>query len=291
MTATTAAHAFTITVTGEWIETYLPSPRHRKLRTRTVADVATVQIPVIPVEDAPLAFTIERVGATQLFRLHAGRLYSPAHLVAFQEGPVAPGSPNFPPQQRSTRYGRHADSRQQWVDAITDDYAGYRIIDGQVWEVTCEPYYRISTFGLGGNHGGTGLMTAWDQCGRERDDLIFRADDYESAYAKAVEVALNRGDTESVGGFDQLITVHLPEAVTLQIPREHPDASRLRSAHYEALQRYTRHVKDAAVSDYDYEDDVREAWADLVAAHDELLSTVGRIGRSPEQSVSAYDAE
>ncbi|MBN6754333.1 hypothetical protein JRG18_12595 [Kocuria palustris] len=118
---------------------------------------------------------------------------------------------------------------QMGFDAWAGRFLIIRGDDGdEIWEMTGEPRYLVTTFGLGGNHGGTALMV------ETRDSAGQRADDFEAARAHAEQVALHRahaeqvalhrGDTESVAGFRQDIEVLIPEAVTLQTvaptPRE-----------------------------------------------------------------------
>lgn len=63
---------------------------------------------------------------------------------------------------------------------------------------TGEPRYAIYTFGLGHNHGGTSLSIDFSYNGNISKNRYFRADEYEQAIAKVIDIALNRGDTESV---------------------------------------------------------------------------------------------
>src|SRR5699024_3865202 len=133
---------------------------------------------------------------------------------------------------------RHHGSRDELEQAIQARYGRDLIIDGAVWRRCGEPIYTIATFGMGGNHGGTGLMVDSTDQFRGNVDLAFRADEYELAREKATKFALERGDTESVPGFARRIEVLIPEAVTADVPREPEGADELRWAHWDAANDY-----------------------------------------------------
>lgn len=85
--------------------------------------------------------------------------------------------------------------------AVIRDFQSRTVVfNGELWEQTeWEPCYKICTFGLGANHGGTALMLGTAAAGANvENDYIFRADELEAAKAAAEAVALGRGDTESI---------------------------------------------------------------------------------------------
>lgn len=69
-----------------------------------------------------------------------------------------------------------------------------------------EPVYQVRTYGLGGNHGGTSLHATTRLIPEDGDaphDGTFAVTELDAAKAKAKEVALGRGDTESVERIDR----------------------------------------------------------------------------------------
>jgi hypothetical protein len=98
---------------------------------------------------------------------------------------------------------------------LTDIFKKYIIIDGLLYKETGEPRYHISTFGLGHNHGGTGMFI--DNCYNSNINRknYFTALQREECIAYGKQVATRRGDTESVEGLGDWydIKVLIPEAV------------------------------------------------------------------------------
>lgn len=83
------------------------------------------------------------------------------------------------------------------------------LIDGWAWVASMEPYYEVTTFGLGHNHGGTALMVGH---GFARDS--FKLNQLEAAIAQATKVATERGDTNDLPITPhEVFTVHIPEAI------------------------------------------------------------------------------
>lgn len=83
------------------------------------------------------------------------------------------------------------------------------LIDGWAWVASMEPYYEVTTFGLGHNHGGTALMVGH---GFARDS--FKLNQLEAAIAQATKVATERGDTNYLPITPhEVFTVHIPEAL------------------------------------------------------------------------------
>ena len=75
--------------------------------------------------------------------------------------------------------------------------------------MTSVPFYTISTFGLGSNHGGTGLFVSYDKWKHKEFDALHGKE----AVEKATKIALGRGDTDSVKNFHEMIVVYIPELV------------------------------------------------------------------------------
>lgn len=87
---------------------------------------------------------------------------------------------------------------------------GYMLVDGELFVKTRVPFYNITTFGLGHNHGGTGLFVCYSTI---LDRKWFNALQGKEAVAEATAIAKRRGDTNSIPRFRELIVVHMPELV------------------------------------------------------------------------------
>lgn len=212
---------FTVTVTGTYTREEIP-PRCRKPRPVTYDTRASATVSAASSQEAPVAFRISRVipeGAVDEIRTHDGKLYAPYKPEAHQQDLTIAGDSRFPSEVHEghhlTGYGlSRATSAEEFTATVSDRFARFLIIDGAVWSETSEPYYTVATFGMGGNHGGTGLMVGGG-------GQVFRADEFEAARACAIETAAERGDTKDVARFERdaehyrAIEVLIPEAVTL----------------------------------------------------------------------------
>ncbi|MFC0313558.1 hypothetical protein ACFQNE_03160 [Gordonia phosphorivorans] len=272
-------NVFTVTVTGEWKDGYLPTTRHRKLRYRDVEESVNVDVRSVTSAEAPVAFTVDG----KPIRLYDGRLYT-QRSVRKDELFVAviPGSSDFPADQRAPGYRAYAD-RAAFL-AAADQVALSVIINGTVWDRTGEPCYTVNTFGLGGNHGGTGLSPDCSSRLGLQVQNVFRADDYDAAVDYATKVALGRGDTDSVNHFMPRIVVHLPEAVTLRIPREHADAAKLRDDHQSAVRQYRDLLNHGPAAEES------AAWQKVLDTRKQLLAVAASACVPEAVAESAYTA-
>ncbi len=103
-----------------------------------------------------------------------------------------------------------------YLQACTRDWL---IIDGQLHRPAGEPMYLVMTFGLGGNHGGTALLTDDFLNPNIRVEAYFSLLELEQATEYALKIASERGDTEKVSTesgykFELLI----PEAIKWKNP-------------------------------------------------------------------------
>ncbi|KDN94664.1 hypothetical protein [Hydrogenovibrio marinus] len=108
-----------------------------------------------------------------------------------------------------------SDNRQEVIDFIEKKAAGMATMNGYMLEAAREPIYYTCTFGMGSNHGGTGLFVGSTKASVAEESFEFPADQLSEAIEYAESVALNRGDTDSVpmspsGGVVQVL---IPEAV------------------------------------------------------------------------------
>ena len=50
------------------------------------------------------------------------------------------------------------DTKEKMLQKAQEDASKYLLIDGELWEVTNKPHYKITTFGLGNNLSGIGVF-------------------------------------------------------------------------------------------------------------------------------------
>lgn len=99
------------------------------------------------------------------------------------------------------------------------------VIDGLVWQRCGEPMYVVNTFGLGHNHGGTGLFVETFYNSNISKDRYYTALQGDAAMATANAIAERRGDTKYVGKFKKMIEVRIPECVSRNPQKEHGDGN------------------------------------------------------------------
>lgn len=212
-------------------EGYLPTSRHRKERFREVEGLFTAELSEISTADpyceAYLVFRVhdyevhaEGIQVTD-YRMYDGQLYRPSlrgryfncndaeYRLPVLGSEIADKlhvlcSRDFSKSEVAMKYQEEADR--------------YLIIDGVVWEKASEPFYYVETFGLGNNHGGTSLLI--DRNGRCTDYYhTYSALQREEAVNAAIQVALDRGDTDAVPCLqknDRYIEVINPDVVHFQ---------------------------------------------------------------------------
>lgn len=111
--------------------------------------------------------------------------------------------------------------RDHILSRAKNDLKQYLLADGVLYHQTKEPMYVINTFGLGHNHGGTGMFVEDTYNSNISRDNYFSALDGENAVSYANVVAARRGDTNNVGKFRAGITVYLPELVKAKPHKQH----------------------------------------------------------------------
>jgi hypothetical protein len=102
--------------------------------------------------------------------------------------------------------------------------ANLLIVDGFMYAPVGEPRYVICTFGLGNNHGGTGMFIEQHYNNNIPNSSYFTALEYDLACTYADLVASRRGDTKSIPvrpNCKHHIEVLIPEAVKLVPSKEH----------------------------------------------------------------------
>lgn len=117
-----------------------------------------------------------------------------------------------------------ADNREdiaQKAQKIADAYVFH---NGAVYTTTGEPRYQINTFGMGSNHGGTGMFVVMHYNSNIGKDCYYNAHQYDQACQVADAIAEGRGDTKSIPVRPRnTIEVYIPEAVACSPQTEHGD--------------------------------------------------------------------
>lgn len=111
----------------------------------------------------------------------------------------------------------------------------YLLVDGELYKRTTEPRYCIVTFGLGHNHGSTGMFCEYHYNPNISKDSYFSALEGDKAVAYANKVAAGRGDTKSVGKFEPFIICHMPELVKVKPKRQHGNGNRILNTYEEVI--------------------------------------------------------
>lgn len=138
----------------------------------------------------------------------------------------------------STYFGKYKgyteDTREQREDVINrinQDMDQYIIVDGELYKTTNEPMYCIYTFGLGHNHAGIGTSLSIMNYYNENisSERYYNALDYKKALKEALNIAKNRGDTDSIEFIknEPKIKVFNKKYVTRFPEKEHGQGSEL----------------------------------------------------------------
>lgn len=212
-------------------------PRCRKPRLTEMYGNFQVKVPSITTKDAPLAFRLSDFGhvenETTEIRLYKKKLYKKIWNHNYNEqgvhDPKRPYKADIP--QEKIADNLHVYIPYEPQEEITYDYVQkkvnkaakeYLIIDGIIWRECREPRYEIITFGLGHNHGGTGLFVTEFYNGNISNKRYFNALQGKEAIEEFKKVALGRGDTDSVKLHEkEMIEVFIPECVKLNPMKDH----------------------------------------------------------------------
>lgn len=224
-----------------WIkyeESFLPTPRCRKLRYRECEDYVEANLKEVDHDEMKLAFKDDSYSGAGEIYFCKGRLWTKENR----------NQKNISDLQRRGKkvyteldyliychenystyflfpWDRENDgndtSRDAVIKKLRADMSNYILVDGELYRSTTEPRYCIYTFGLGHNHGGTSLSVDYrynENIGKER---YFSALDGEKAVEEANRIATRRGDTNYVGKFVARITVYMPELVKINPNKQH----------------------------------------------------------------------
>ena len=190
-----------------YVEEYLPSPRHRKLREREVKESFAVEVPETSSDSAPVVLRthdLKRYCDAAIvptdYRQFNGALFTPVR-VCDMRVPENNEEANRPfPANNLTHYirCRYGLSKEAAIEELTCYANDFLVIDGALWQKAGEPMYQVCTFGLGHNHGGTALMITNHFNPNCRWTSYFTALQHDEAIAAATKTALARGDDQSI---------------------------------------------------------------------------------------------
>ena len=263
------------TITYEFLQNYLPNKRCRNTRTRMLVTTADIEVKQVKQDDFPVAFRIHDYGTrsgkyqkvTVPIRTYEGRLYKLWRVESGKDtGNVQTVSDLFGYIEWRSGYEYSceveakfrfdeqqsivvSDNRQAHIERMQEAADKFLINDaGEVWVETGEPMYHINTFGLGHNHGGTGFFidTFYNpNCSAEN---YFTALQYEEACRYFDQVALGRGDTDSVGEWkEKKIDVLMPELVKHNPAADHADGGNSFIDTLEGIADKSRSTNEAAL--------------------------------------------
>jgi len=245
----------------ERTESYLPTPRHRKPRTRTVPETFEYEFNAVEPKDAPVAITARNPcpglgtglhrdlgdGRLIVYRWFGGRLWAPARKSMKYSLNGARNAPLTPSMVYLGCYGVNYEGTKAEVERRIKEAldSEWLLVGGRLHAAVGEPRYVVQTFGLGCNHGGTALLADDSYNPNIPASRYFRVDELDKALALHREMALARGDDRSVPAqqFDRF-HVWMPEAVRLRPAKEHGDGDPFLNA----VERLTRTKCPAAAA-------------------------------------------
>jgi len=223
-----------------WIkyeENYLP-PRCRKLRYRECEEYVDINLKEVDPAELQLAFEDNSYGGKGKIYFYKGKLWVKRKMPNIniiedlrERGYEIKSALDFLIYAREhySTYFFFSWDRERGEDTSRDavikraraDMRCVILVDGELYEQTAEPRYVVNTFGLGHNHGGTGMFVEYHYNPNIRNDNYFSALDGDAAVEYANKVAARRGDTNDVGKFEKMIVVHMPELVKVKPKKQH----------------------------------------------------------------------
>lgn len=224
-----------------WIkyeESYLP-PRCRKLRYKRCEEHIDVNLREVKLEDLRLAFEDNSYQGKGKIYSYKNKLWSKVKMpnLSIIEGLNIKTPLDYLVwcnDNCSTYFFFEFDreihgvdtSRQAVIKRVRKNMNTYLLVDGELYCTCAEPRYVVNTFGLGHNHGGTGMFCGYfynDNIGKQN---YFSALEGDKAVAYANYVAKRRGDTNDVGKFKPFIICHMPELVKIKPNKQHGNGNK-----------------------------------------------------------------
>lgn len=168
---------FTVTTTVTF-HPYRVPPRCRKPRQVEETFTVATDIPTITSAEAPVACTFNP-GYQRLTVPETDEVTLRSYDGAFYTSVVtSAGDEDFPAERTLDSW----ESDQVAAEREAHERLWkYLVIDGKVWETMGEPYYSVNTYGMGHNHGGTGLSLNFLRKGQDLSAGDYAATELESA--------------------------------------------------------------------------------------------------------------
>ena len=221
--------------TISYFKPYVP-PRCRKPRYEETEETISLRVRCVTRDEVRTAFRLADYGHTERHQheiiLFRGQLYIRAwrHLTREERNE---GRKGYAPLEADSftdynfcPHDLHAlgdETRENVIRNLRAKAKRYLLLDGYVWERCGEPRFVIMTFGLGHNHGGSGLFVEESYNPNIHRDRYFSALERDKAVAEFNRIAAARGDTNDIGRYDnkKLIEVLIPQYVKLDPGKEH----------------------------------------------------------------------
>lgn len=234
-------------------EEYLPTRRHRIPRVREIEEIVPVELRELKKADAPLAMVVtnyksyldadgkDQFGLVDTPVLAVGEnLFTRKRNMsgALDKGPYSlEAFIKDAYDYQSRRFPWCSKTKEAALEVLQDFVGSHILIDGELFDQVGEPRYLVSTFGLGHNHGGTAMFIENFYNPNISKNNYFNALQREEAIAYATTVATRRGDTESLGKFDDInIQVFMPEMFRCDPQTEHGNGNPLLNEMEEMVQ-------------------------------------------------------
>lgn len=134
---------------------------------------------------------------------------------------------SFPFTDNSDEFNENSviinDNKEEIKKHIKNMTKSYIYCDGKFWSVCGEPMYVVNTFGLGHNHGGTGMFIESHYNPNISSDNYFNALQRDEAIEYGKAIAARRGDTKSIEEIGKYIDIEvvMPEMVKANPKKEH----------------------------------------------------------------------
>ena len=234
------------TISCTYKESYLPTPRHRKLRWRDVTEDFIIEIRDVTTSEAPIAFVVTGNGfnvdeegnsraSVETYYAFADELWTPARHSDYVNG----GQGELPWDVLLRHISRRAScypvpELEELQQRLVDICSEFIVRDSVICRRVGEPMYVVMTFGLGHNHGGTSLMLSNHYNSNISHKAYYTALQREEAIEAAKSTALRRGDTDSVASIGKYynIEVLMPEMVRRNPAVDHGDGDEFQNMLY-----------------------------------------------------------
>lgn len=178
-------------------------PRCRKARWVPEEETTTVNIKEVQHSDLKLAFVVRDFYSEDVIFSYKNKLFKKVYKEAENETSPMLIEDLMKYFERFSRIDYNTQTSDEIKKELRETARSYLIVGGCVFEQIGEPRYCIYTFGLGHNHGSTHFTVTHSFNPNIHQSRYFNALEYEDAVKTAKEIALKRGDTESIDRIDK----------------------------------------------------------------------------------------